>query len=176
MLFHCPHPGPCPPARVKKELSDEEPMQTDMGENSYVPGPDENPLYTAEPLTLDDLKLLSDLFYLPYEHGATARTMLQELDWLKNHSTAAFAESDKVMWSVLQGAVTEAPLLRDQHPQLLLFRQGSGAQERSSSMKCARRWCRCSAACRMSPTAASCTTSTTTSPTSKAGSVWPEPT
>lgn len=121
MLFHRPHPGPCPPARVKKELSDEEPMQTDMGENSYVPGPDENPLYTAEPLTLDDLKLLSDLFYLPYEHGATARTMLQELDWLKNHSTAAFAESDKVMWSVLQGAVTEAPLLRDQHPQLLFF-------------------------------------------------------
>lgn len=64
-------------------------MQTDMGESSYVPGPEENPLYTAEPLSLDDLKLLSDLFYLPYEHGQTARTMLQELDWLKNHRAEA---------------------------------------------------------------------------------------
>lgn len=84
-----------PGARLKKESSDEEPMQTDMGENSYVPGPEENQLYTAEPLTLNDLKLLSELFYLPYEHGPTARTMLQELDWLKNQSPAAAAESDK---------------------------------------------------------------------------------
>nr|XP_020451682.1 protein O-GlcNAcase-like isoform X2 [Monopterus albus] len=84
-----------PPARLKKGSPDEEPMQTDMGEGSYVPGPEENPLYTAEPLTLDDLKLLSNLFYLPYEYGPTARTMLQELDWLKNHSCAATAETDK---------------------------------------------------------------------------------
>ncbi|KAM9856853.1 protein O-GlcNAcase [Aulostomus maculatus] len=82
-------------AHLKKEPSGEEPMQTDMGESSYVPGPGENPLYTAEPLTLDDLKLLSDLFYLPYEHGPTARTMLQELDWLKNHRQAATAETEK---------------------------------------------------------------------------------
>uniref|UniRef100_A0A3P8QI33 protein O-GlcNAcase n=1 Tax=Astatotilapia calliptera TaxID=8154 RepID=A0A3P8QI33_ASTCA len=88
-------PGPCHP-RLKKESSEEEPMQTDMGESPYIPGPGENPLYTAEPLTLDDLKLLSDLFYLPYEHGTTARTMLQELDWLKNQSQAAAAETDKV--------------------------------------------------------------------------------
>uniref|UniRef100_UPI0037E95183 protein O-GlcNAcase n=1 Tax=Semicossyphus pulcher TaxID=241346 RepID=UPI0037E95183 len=86
--------GPCPPAaRLKKESSDEEPMQTDMGESSYVPGPGDNPLYTAEPLTLEDLRLLSDLFYLPYEHGPTARAMLQELDWLKNNSAAAAAET-----------------------------------------------------------------------------------
>lgn len=71
-------------------------MQTDMGAISYVPGAGENPLYTAEPLTLDDLRLLSDLFYLPYEYGTTARTMLQELDWLKNNS-----ETDKVVLCVL---------------------------------------------------------------------------
>lgn len=88
--------GPHPPAsRLRKAPSEEEPMQTDLGETAYVPGPDENPLYTAEPLTLDDLKLLSDLFYLPYEHGPTARTMLQELDWLKNHSWAAAAQTEK---------------------------------------------------------------------------------
>lgn len=71
-------------------------MQTDMGEGSYAPGAEEKPLYTAEPLSLDDLKLLSDLFYLPYEHGLTARTMLEELDWLKKHSVAASAEAGEV--------------------------------------------------------------------------------
>ncbi|XP_034715840.1 protein O-GlcNAcase isoform X2 [Etheostoma cragini] len=84
-----------PGARLKKESLGEEPMQTDGGETPHVPGAGENPLYTAEPLTLDDLKLLSDLFYLPYEYGPTARTMLQELDWLKKHSWAAAAETDK---------------------------------------------------------------------------------
>ncbi|XP_034043229.1 protein O-GlcNAcase isoform X4 [Thalassophryne amazonica] len=71
---------------LRKVSPDEEPMQTDLGECAYVRGPGENPLYTAEPLTLEDLKLLSDLFYLPYEHGPTAKTMLQELHWLKKNS------------------------------------------------------------------------------------------
>uniref|UniRef100_A0A3P9AC82 protein O-GlcNAcase n=1 Tax=Esox lucius TaxID=8010 RepID=A0A3P9AC82_ESOLU len=78
-------PNHAPP---KKESSDEEPMQTDGGEPVYVPGPGENPLFTAEPLTLGDLQLLSELFYLPYEHGSTARTMLTELDWLKGNREA----------------------------------------------------------------------------------------
>ncbi|XP_072318937.1 protein O-GlcNAcase isoform X2 [Eucyclogobius newberryi] len=88
--------GPQHPAsRLRKHLSDEEPMQTDIGEAAYVPGPDENPLYTAEPLTLEDLKLLSDLFYLPYEHGSTSQTMLLELNWLKKHSRAAAAQTEE---------------------------------------------------------------------------------
>lgn len=60
-------------------------MQTD----GYVPGPKDNPLYTAEPLTLEDLTLLSELFYLPYEHGPTAVTMLKELHWLRSNGDAA---------------------------------------------------------------------------------------
>ncbi|XP_029545635.1 protein O-GlcNAcase isoform X2 [Salmo trutta] len=76
------------PTHLKKESSDEEPMQTDVGDPVYVPGSGDNPLFTAEPLTLDDLQLLSELFYLPYEHGSTARTMLTELDWLKAHREA----------------------------------------------------------------------------------------
>ncbi len=68
--------------RSKREASEEEPMQTD----GYAPGPKDNPLYTAEPLTLEDLTLLSELFYLPYEHGATAVLMLQELHWLCRHN------------------------------------------------------------------------------------------
>ncbi|CAL9700665.1 unnamed protein product [Knipowitschia caucasica] len=86
---------PHPTSRMRKYLSEEEPMQTDMGDSAYVPGPDENPLYTAEPLTLEDLKLLSDLFYLPYEYGPIARSMLQELDWLKKHRWAAAAQTEK---------------------------------------------------------------------------------
>ncbi|XP_045061206.1 protein O-GlcNAcase isoform X1 [Coregonus clupeaformis] len=81
-------PRPLNPTRLKKESSDEEPMQTDVGDPVYVPGPGDNPLFTAEPLTLDDLQLLSELFYLPYEHGSTARTMLTELNWLKAHREA----------------------------------------------------------------------------------------
>uniref|UniRef100_A0A8C1YRZ7 protein O-GlcNAcase n=1 Tax=Cyprinus carpio TaxID=7962 RepID=A0A8C1YRZ7_CYPCA len=69
--------------RSKRQASDEEPMQTD----GYTPGPRDNPLYTAEPLTLDDLTLLSELFYLPYEHGATAVLMLQELQWLRREDS-----------------------------------------------------------------------------------------
>uniref|UniRef100_A0A8C7ICL8 protein O-GlcNAcase n=1 Tax=Oncorhynchus kisutch TaxID=8019 RepID=A0A8C7ICL8_ONCKI len=81
-------PRPLNPTHLKKESSDEEPMQTDVGDPVYVPGSGDNPLFTAEPLTLDDLQLLSELFYLPYEHGSTARTMLTELDWLKAHREA----------------------------------------------------------------------------------------
>ncbi|XP_045546857.1 protein O-GlcNAcase isoform X2 [Salmo salar] len=81
-------PRPLNPTHLKKESSDEEPMQTDVGDPVYVPGSGDNPLFTAEPLTLDDLQLLSELFYLPYEHGSTARTMLRELDWLKAHREA----------------------------------------------------------------------------------------
>ncbi|KAM4594557.1 protein O-GlcNAcase [Fundulus diaphanus] len=87
--------GACRLARLKKDLSEEEPMQTDASESPHVPGPGENPLYTAEPLTSEDLNLLSDLFYLPYEHGTTARVMLEELDWLKNHRPAAAAQTEE---------------------------------------------------------------------------------
>ncbi|CAF1059131.1 unnamed protein product, partial [Didymodactylos carnosus] len=34
-------------------------------------------------LTIDDLRLLVDLFYLPYEHGQIAIQLLQEFHWLK---------------------------------------------------------------------------------------------
>lgn len=73
-------------------------MQTDA---LYVPGPREKPLFTAEPLTLDDLLLLSNLFYLPYEHGPIALNMLEELHWLKNNNPVeivqgASSKSEKV--------------------------------------------------------------------------------
>lgn len=53
----------------------------------FVPGPNEKPLFTAEPLTLEDLSLLAELFYLPYEHGPKAMQMLKEFNWLRANSS-----------------------------------------------------------------------------------------
>ena len=53
----------------------------------FVPGPNEKALFTAEPLTLEDLSLLAELFYLPYEHGPKAMQMLKEFNWLRANSS-----------------------------------------------------------------------------------------
>ncbi|XP_034041644.1 protein O-GlcNAcase [Thalassophryne amazonica] len=65
------------------------PMQTDeqLKQGVYVPGPNEKPLFIAEPLTLEDLSLLAELFYLPYEHGPKAMQMLKEFNWLRANSS-----------------------------------------------------------------------------------------
>lgn len=70
-------------------ISDIAPMQTDDQTNKeqFVPGPNEKPLYTAEPVTLEDLQLLADLFYLPYEHGPKGAQMLREFQWLRANSS-----------------------------------------------------------------------------------------
>lgn len=67
----------------------------------FVPGPNEKPLFTAEPLTLEDLSLLAELFYLPYEHGNKAVQMLKEFNWLRANSSVVSVnckrkESEKV--------------------------------------------------------------------------------
>uniref|UniRef100_A0A8C4EH76 O-GlcNAcase n=1 Tax=Dicentrarchus labrax TaxID=13489 RepID=A0A8C4EH76_DICLA len=69
--------------------SDIAPMQTDdqLKQDVFVPGPNEKPLFTAEPLTLEDLSLLAELFYLPYEHGNKAVQMLKEFNWLRANSS-----------------------------------------------------------------------------------------
>ncbi|MEQ2202557.1 hypothetical protein XENOCAPTIV_006606 [Xenoophorus captivus] len=75
--------------------SDIAPMQTDdqLKQDTYVPGPDEKPLFTPEPPTLEDLCLLAELFYLPYEHGPKATQMLKEFNWLRaNSSVVSVAE------------------------------------------------------------------------------------
>ncbi|KAL2089841.1 hypothetical protein ACEWY4_014529 [Coilia grayii] len=77
----------------KTESSKEVPVQSDA---VRVPSLGERPLFTAEPLILDDLMLLSDLFYLPYEHGPTALKMIRELHWLNCNPVAPGpAGSDK---------------------------------------------------------------------------------
>lgn len=72
------------------------PMQTDdqISKEQFVPGPNEKPLYTAEAVNLDDLQLLADLFYLPYEHGPKGAQMLKEFQWLRANSSVVSVNSD----------------------------------------------------------------------------------
>jgi len=37
-------------------------------------------------LTVEDLHLLCDLFYLPYDHGAQGNQLLNEFHWLKTNA------------------------------------------------------------------------------------------
>ncbi|XP_040217176.1 protein O-GlcNAcase [Rana temporaria] len=72
------------------------PMQTDelISKEPFIPGPNEKPLYTAEAVTLDDLQLLADLFFLPYEHGPKGAQMLKEFQWLRANSSVVSVNSD----------------------------------------------------------------------------------
>ncbi|KAK7930837.1 hypothetical protein WMY93_007232 [Mugilogobius chulae] len=69
--------------------SDIAPMQTDeqLKQDVFVPGPNEKPLFVVEPLTIEDLSLLAELFYLPYEYGPKAMQMLKEFNWLRANSS-----------------------------------------------------------------------------------------
>lgn len=37
-------------------------------------------------LTFEDISLLCDLFYLPFEHGGQGLQILQEFNWLKSNA------------------------------------------------------------------------------------------
>ncbi|KAM6956446.1 protein O-GlcNAcase [Aplochiton taeniatus] len=75
--------------------SDIAPMQTDeqLKQDMFVLGPNEKPLYTVQPPSLDDLCLLAELFYLPYEHGPKAVQMLKEFNWLRANSSTVSVNS-----------------------------------------------------------------------------------
>ncbi|XP_045556632.1 protein O-GlcNAcase isoform X5 [Salmo salar] len=74
-----------PESKSPEEDIDMAPMQTDeqFKQDVFVLGPNEKVLYTAESLSLEDLILLAELFYLPYEYGPKALHMLKEFNWLR---------------------------------------------------------------------------------------------
>uniref|UniRef100_A0A674C7K3 protein O-GlcNAcase n=1 Tax=Salmo trutta TaxID=8032 RepID=A0A674C7K3_SALTR len=74
-----------PESKSPEEDIDMAPMQTDeqLKQDVFVLGPNEKVLYTAESLSLEDLTLLAELFYLPYEYGPKALHMLKEFNWLR---------------------------------------------------------------------------------------------
>lgn len=46
-------------------------------------------------LTYEDLALLCDLFYLPFEHGSQGLQLLQEFNWLKSNAHLVIAANQK---------------------------------------------------------------------------------
>lgn len=44
-------------------------------------------------LTQEDLSLLCDLFYLPFEHGGQGIQLLQEFNWLKSNAHVVMRKS-----------------------------------------------------------------------------------
>lgn len=46
-------------------------------------------------LTIEDLSLLCDLFYLPFEHGGQGLQLLQEFNWLKSNAHLVIAANQQ---------------------------------------------------------------------------------
>lgn len=46
-------------------------------------------------LTYEDLALLCDLFYLPFEHGNQGLQLLQEFQWLKSNAHIVISANQK---------------------------------------------------------------------------------
>lgn len=46
-------------------------------------------------LTVEDLSLLCDLFYLPFEHGGQGLQLLQEFNWLKSNAHVVIEANQK---------------------------------------------------------------------------------
>lgn len=49
----------------------------------------------AKMLTIEDLSLLCDLFYLPFEHGGQGIQILQEFNWLKSNAHVVLKKKDE---------------------------------------------------------------------------------
>lgn len=53
------------------------------------------PRDVAKEITEEDLALLCDLFYLPFEHGAQGISVLQEFNWLKSNAHLITLQNQK---------------------------------------------------------------------------------
>lgn len=42
--------------------------------------------HDKDPMTYEDVALLCDLFYLPFEHGSGGTQILHDFNWLKTHA------------------------------------------------------------------------------------------
>jgi len=51
------------------------------------------PVDIEKQLTHEDLSLLCDLFYLPFEHGGQGIQLLQEFNWLKSNAYVVMKKS-----------------------------------------------------------------------------------
>ena len=47
-------------------------------------------------ISIDDLAVIADLFYLPFEHGAVGRYLADEYEWLRGHAHMAQVDVNDV--------------------------------------------------------------------------------
>ncbi|XP_006825943.1 protein O-GlcNAcase-like [Saccoglossus kowalevskii] len=62
-----------------------EKIQAELISSNETAEPQRNSMFLEIP-TFEDIELLVDTFFLPYEHGLRAVYMLEELHWLKTHA------------------------------------------------------------------------------------------
>lgn len=70
-------------------------MQTSSSMMQGEPPTDGRKRSVCQDISSDDLHLLCDLFYLPYEHGAQGIHIMQEFQWLKTNSNVIAGASSK---------------------------------------------------------------------------------
>jgi len=63
------------------EKKDEDTVKKEQEMPMEISEPKEKPALT--PLSVEDLLLLVDLFYLPYNHGQKAKQIIADFKWLK---------------------------------------------------------------------------------------------
>ena len=51
--------------------------------------------YESNPMTLGDLRMLAECFFLPYEHGAVGKSMIQKFRWLHDNAIRLSRSKDK---------------------------------------------------------------------------------
>jgi protein O-GlcNAcase/histone acetyltransferase len=70
-------------------------VETTDGANQMVVENQTDPDKKETELTFEDLSLLCDLFYLPFEHGGQGLQLLQEFNWLKSNAHVVIAANQK---------------------------------------------------------------------------------
>jgi len=51
--------------------------------------------YETDPMSLEDLRVLSECFFLPYEHGKIGKSMVQKFTWLRENAVKLARTKDK---------------------------------------------------------------------------------
>ena len=51
--------------------------------------------YETDPMSLEDLRVVSECFFLPYEHGKIGKSMVQKFKWLRENAVRLARTKDK---------------------------------------------------------------------------------
>lgn len=98
-------------------------------------------------LTVEDLSLLCDLFYLPFEHGGQGLQLLQEFNWLKSNAHLVISANQTKDKSKPEVRVSFFRLCDLRFLNISAFRCKSGLRGRKRWTRWPRRSINCSNTC-----------------------------